>query len=151
MLQIGNSIYAKTGFGEFFYLNSDVDADLALVNVPKGRYDILKAEPLTKVLSGYFEIGSDKTRKIADFSKIRFVDSMGFDLLKKLQNEYRDMKFIFNDEVLELLELPEIPDTFSLENGIPIDVYNKLQSFREQLKGVDWKEYKTYEHSPASQ
>jgi anti-anti-sigma regulatory factor len=165
MLQIGNSRYEKNRPIEFFYLNSSVDADVVLVEPSKKRYDIRKARTMTEAISEYFKIGGDGTRKILDLSRVDFVDSEGMYGLKTLQKKYRDMKIIVNDEVHELVKLQELQDFFSLEQGIPIDVYNELQSFRKQLKGVKWKEdyrdffrkvFKTkkespYAHSPTSQ
>ncbi len=165
MLQIGNSRYEKNNPIEFFYLNSDVDANLVLVETSKKRYDIRMAEPTTEAIAEYFNTGGDDTRKILDLSRIKFIDTKGFHGLKTLQKKYGDMKLIVNDEVRELVELQGLHDTFSFMQGIPIDVYDKLQSFRKQLKWVRWKEdyrdflskmFKTkkeepYGHSPDSQ
>ncbi len=139
MKKIGNSRYAKTDFGEFFYLNSNVDTSLLLLRPRDKRYNVLVADDVKDSIwseNGYFKtVGDENTKKIVDLSRIYFVDSKASQDLLKMQEEYgNNLRLIISDEVDELLELQKIKNKFIIESGIPLDVYNELLELKKNIE-----------------
>jgi hypothetical protein len=136
-MNLSCNLYAETGLGKFFYMNSKVDASVFIMQTPNRKYNTLMAEPAKEELDSYFSFGGKDTRKILKLSEINFVDTHGFDTLLYLQRKYPEMELIVNEDVYELVRLLKLEDTLSISPDFPEDVSRELESMRKRLDLVE--------------